>query len=681
MKKLFFFLFIIGLTLNVNGQFRRIALLEEATNASCGPCAANNPHLQQFFEHNFGGVISVRYHSWWPGTDPMYSDNTADNRARINYYGINGVPTYTMDGVVKGMPSNPVQMGDAMWNDISSTSPFWIKVSANPEGTSYNVNVTVIVGDNVTATNLYLRTAVIERRIHFSSPPGTNGEKDFNDVMRKLLPNATGQALTNLTPGDTLNFSFSADIQHSWNVSDLAAVAWIQSDDTKEILQSNINIPTYVIQSNRSRAEIISGASVINTDYVLYNNNSDTIAVHLTPEVTLSDGWSFDLYYEGNPTDEINALVLPGDTLSFGSQITTDTSGSAAVGLYAQNLRDAYQYGFTSTYFGFIPKGKVLLIDADGANYESYYETALDSAKVEYTFLDRAYLSALGNDLLTRGFEAVYWNAGWGFPAFVQADLDFLTQFLDNGGRLFIGGQDIGWDVFDSDGSSNFQAAKDFYHNYLGATYIQDNSGIHVLTGVDGDPITDGLAFNLRAVYSYYPEVIRPNGTGASTILKYSNSTQIGAVKNEGENFKTVYMGFGLEQVGTETARLQLVKNSLIWFGVLQPNSVSDETSTPNTFALEQNYPNPFNPTTTINYSIPSVRHWRIATMRQSHELTVHLTVFDILGREVATLVNSKQAPGTYSVRFDASKLGSGVYFYTLRAGDFTITKKMTLIK
>ncbi len=675
MKKLFFFLSLIILTLNVNGQFRRIALLEEATNASCGPCAASNPILQQYFEHNFGGVISVRYHAWWPGTDPMYSENTADNSARINYYGINGVPTYMMDGVVKGIPNNPVQIADAMWNDISSTSPFWINVSTNIEGGNYNVNVSVIVGDNITATNLFLRTSVIERRVHYNSPPGTNGEKDFNDVMRKLLPNATGEALTNLSSGDTLRFSFTTEIQHSWNQSDLAAVAWIQNDDTKEILQSNIDIPTFVIHSNRDRAEIVDGLSTITSDYFLANSNSDTISVHLTPEVSISDGWSYSLYYNGNVTDEINADVLPGDTLFFNSELVSDSSGNAAVGLYAQNSNDPYQYGFTSTYFGFVPTGKVLLIDADGANYESYYETGLDSAKVKYTFLDRAYLSLLGNDLLTKGFQAVYWNAGWGFPAFVQADLDFLTQFLDNGGRLFIGGQDLGWDIFDASGSSNYQAAKDFYNNYLGATYIADNSNIHSLTGVAGDPITDGLSFNLRSVYSFYPEQIRPHGTGSSTIMNYTNSTKIGAVKNEVDSFKTVYMGFALEQVGTETARLQLIKNSLIWFGVLQPNAVTDEdNNVPSRFVLNQNYPNPFskgaagNSTTNIKYSIPRSEF-------------VTLKVYNSLGQQVAVLKNRFQRAGIYRVHFDASKLASGVYIYTLRAGNFSASKKMILLK
>ena len=101
----------------------------------------------------------------------------------------------------------------------------------------------------------------------------------------------------------------------------------------------------------------------------------------------------------------------------------------------------------------------------------------------------------------------------------------------------------------------------------------------------------------------------------------------------------------------------------------------------PNKFVLFQNYPNPFNPTTTIKYSIPSVE------TRHASSLHVLLKVYDILGNEVATLVNEEQPPGNYSVTFDVShteqggSMASGIYFYKLNAGNFTQTKKFLLMK
>ncbi len=94
----------------------------------------------------------------------------------------------------------------------------------------------------------------------------------------------------------------------------------------------------------------------------------------------------------------------------------------------------------------------------------------------------------------------------------------------------------------------------------------------------------------------------------------------------------------------------------------------SSQLELPKSFALSQNYPNPFNPTTSIKYSVPK-------------QTLVKLVVYDLLGREVAVLVNTMKQPGSYEANFDASNLASGAYFYRIEAGDFTDVKKMVLIK
>ncbi len=102
---------------------------------------------------------------------------------------------------------------------------------------------------------------------------------------------------------------------------------------------------------------------------------------------------------------------------------------------------------------------------------------------------------------------------------------------------------------------------------------------------------------------------------------------------------------------------------------------VKDDIATiPSQFKLEQNYPNPFNPTTVIDYSIPVVDANFVS-------IKIKLVVFDILGREVVTLVNKEQKPGNYKVNFDASKLASGIYIYQLRSGVSINSKKMILLK
>jgi hypothetical protein len=94
----------------------------------------------------------------------------------------------------------------------------------------------------------------------------------------------------------------------------------------------------------------------------------------------------------------------------------------------------------------------------------------------------------------------------------------------------------------------------------------------------------------------------------------------------------------------------------------------NNNNNIPKNYTLKQNYPNPFNPVTKIEYSLP-----------QNSYIT--LKVYNILGKEVATLADKYERAGNHVVTYDAANLASGIYFYTLKSGDFTQTKKMTLIK
>jgi endo-1,4-beta-xylanase len=111
---------------------------------------------------------------------------------------------------------------------------------------------------------------------------------------------------------------------------------------------------------------------------------------------------------------------------------------------------------------------------------------------------------------------------------------------------------------------------------------------------------------------------------------------------------------------------------ALLWLAQYikdNPTGVKETTSTlPATFELDQNFPNPFNSSTTIKYSIA-------ITSR------VTLKIFDILGREVQTVINTVQASGQYTVSFNAQDLASGIYFYQMNAGNFTAIKKLVLVK
>ncbi|MFC2102868.1 ethylbenzene dehydrogenase-related protein [Bacteroidota bacterium] len=105
---------------------------------------------------------------------------------------------------------------------------------------------------------------------------------------------------------------------------------------------------------------------------------------------------------------------------------------------------------------------------------------------------------------------------------------------------------------------------------------------------------------------------------------------------------------------------------TLDFSGITDVEDLTDQL--PQRYALDQNYPNPFNPATTITYAVPQ-------------NSLVSLRVFDVLGKEVKTLVNEIKGAGTYTASFNAANVPSGIYFYKLEAGNFVTTKKMVLLK
>ena len=266
----------------------------------------------------------------------------------------------------------------------------------------------------------------------------------------------------------------------------------------------------------------------------------------------------------------------------------------------------------------------------------------------------------------------IFWNVSWGFPALTRSDVQLLMDYLDQGGRLFIAGQDIGWDIHDAYGSSNFRKAHIFYNEYLGSHYDADNSQVYSLEGVPGDPIGDSLQFSLNNVYSLFPEVISTYTDSAVGFIRYSGTNKFAAIRNTNGNFRTVYLGFGLEQMDSAEMQENLISRSIAWLSL--PTGIrSTGPAVVKKLALYQNYPNPFNPSTTITFQLPRA-------------MQVELTIFNLLGQPVRHLLQEKRPEGSYRVKWDGTDdyghpLPSGIYFYRLKTPSGQMQRKMILLR
>ena len=129
-------------------------------------------------------------------------------------------------------------------------------------------------------------------------------------------------------------------------------------------------------------------------------------------------------------------------------------------------------------------------------------------------------------------------------------------------------------------------------------------------------------------------------------------------------------------QIAGQPHNLEIDPKNMILKEIIGSTTLVENSSTSTSFSLSQNYPNPFNPVTRINYTVPQAISDQLSTQQN-----VVLKVFDILGREAATLVNETKQAGTYEVIFDANNLSSGIYYYQITSGSYTDTKKMVVLK
>jgi len=318
----------------------------------------------------------------------------------------------------------------------------------------------------------------------------------------------------------------------------------------------------------------------------------------------------------------------------------------------------------------------VLVVNLDPANdYTSFIETSL--AELGKTMVVSDPSNGL-ESLSTADFSLVKENymiviSGDAQSNFVtRAFLDTLRAYVENGGNVIMSGQNLAQYL-----SANEQ---DYLEEWLGISYV-DNSGLKMLGGLPGTSIGEsinrlGLLETESAGNQISPDIMMTlDSSSTIPVMKYWGSESeygafgIGFGEGQGRVF---FAGFGLEGVSTGsgafTNRTGLIELVTDWFEGPLTDIRNARPRAARSFELQQNYPNPFNPSTTIRYTLP-----------QTSE--VSLAIYTITGKKVTQLQSGTKEAGTHSVRFDASSLASGIYFYVLEAGAFKATKRMVLIR
>lgn len=336
MKKIFTLAMSMALVSFTFAQSARTVLIEEATNASCNPCAAQNPAFNALLNANTTNVVSIKYQAPYPGYDPMNQHNPVDVATRMGYYpGITGVPTAMIDGIVptagnypgfgNEYPGAPGGYTQTMIDHATSlTSPFDIDISYILHPEEITVTVTATCTEAVSG-ELRLHIGVIEKEINFSSPPGSTNEKDFFGVMKKMLPNGNGTIMaTSYEPGEEFTSTQSWTLANIYNMDEIAVVAFIQDQTTKEVHQAGFDDsgelePVYNIDVAAVSYEDmdVNCESVTNPSFEIRNNGSDTLtSLDINYDINGTTGiynWTGSLSFFETATIQLGEIAFTSD--------------------------------------------------------------------------------------------------------------------------------------------------------------------------------------------------------------------------------------------------------------------------------------------------------------------------------------------------------------------------------
>jgi len=381
MKKLLLFSLLGFIAFTGYSQSQRYVLFEEFTNASCGPCASQNPGFQAIMAANTSKCTYITYHWNYPGpNDPMFLVNPGEVLSRIGYYGFNFVPSCVMDGITvtgssyAGAPANVNQT--MINNEYAVTSPFELYVNhhLSPDNDSIYV---LVMGKCTQAVSgqLLAHIEVIEKHIHYNTAPGSNGEKDFYNVMRKMLPGSSGTTLAaSYQPGDYFFVQESWPLAYITTLNELSVVSFVQNKQSKVVHQAALTNPTPITGPYANDVELSDfvdalPAYCVNTlsPTVKIRNNGSEPLTSVTFHYKVNSGTVNDYQWTGNLGFLESANVqLPA--INFGLEndnvLTVYSDQTNAVGdNYTKN--DTLKHSFEAAY----QSGQVVTVNIKTDNF------------------------------------------------------------------------------------------------------------------------------------------------------------------------------------------------------------------------------------------------------------------------------------------------------------------------
>lgn len=617
----------------------RLSLYEEFSGENCPPCAAVNPGLWALINGtaNQSKVIMIKYQSPIPSAGPIYNIYKIDTDARLAYYGVRFAPWGNMDGKypmgltpnANNTQYNPGSLTQThINNNTAVASNFNITTTHDwyANGDSVRINVSVTAVNAHTGSNVKLRTALVET-LEYDVAPGTNGETEFHNVVRKMYPSAAGtQSLNTWTANQTQTYTLEgATPSYVDKQGKVFVVVWLQDDNGKAVLQASQSAPVPVPNDLQAISTVVKSIACENAQYS-YKLNIKNVG---TSNVTTAElGYSLN---GTNNTYNYTGNLTPGASQEITLGNVNLTNGLNEINATVNNVNGQSDFNAGNNNV----EDKIYL-----------YSTPVTSLPITFDF---------NTATLPTGWNILNNNLG-----FNAGDNDW--RILKYNGTVT------------KDGSAAYASAFNYvapgYSSYIVLPYVELAAGPKVIEFDYSYAMRGSLSDKLEVVYSTdcgttWTAIWSKEGNELATApASASNSF---AAPTSTSHWKTlsidasVLSGKSLVAVRTVTngASYVFVDNVNLRNGV--PTSTNDIS-----YFNEVNlYPNPAkgNLTLKINTQLAA---------------DANVVITNLLGQQVMASKSATLSLGNNEISFDVSALNSGIYLMSITTEAGTFSKKFT---
>lgn len=678
------FYYVAGQSFVVQTPQEKNVVLEEFTGVNCQYCPDGHARAKSLSESKPGRVVLVMIHQGtYAAATPDYRTTFGD--ALASEFGVNGYPIGAVNRELFPEVESTIAMNRGGWayaayQKFPEQSPvnLGLKTTFDSETRELTVNVELFYTKNSPVNNNYIHVAFLQDSI---KGPQVNGGAGNNynhmHMLRHFITGQWGDQVTTTSQGTLVQRTYT------WVVPDSIGYGTAVKIPVKI---ENCKIAAYVSQSHKDvftaaevpatggthtgatalyigdiagpTTQIQSGVVAQTNNFVVNLNNSlsgtEPFKVFITPE-NVPNSWSYNFeIYSTIYSDTAVVDITNGTPLAAAIHVTPGADaglGKFTLTMISVNNPDASPKKFEVYVIHNITDLIVKGSGSWGDGLEYNFDQVFNDAMIETGCTTWANTNT---DIMKKAFDAnvmddvnnIYLNIGWSFPTLTDDEANSLMDFMDNGGNVFMSGQDIGWDIGSGDGYGT-NVTKQFFKDYIHAKFVNDGSSSNSSIVSIAYPFENVGTSTLSYAYgstNFYPDQIDTLG-GSTCIFTYNTATKKAGVRYHNDTFKTVYLGVGLEMLGDVEKRNEIFKITYDWFNGYYDNIPEEAIQS---LFLGQNYPNPAN-----NYTFIPVN---------SKEECV-LELFEMNGRKI---LSRKIDANSLVIELNTSSIKAGQYFYRL---------------